>query len=180
MQTAPAPVLLHRRVPAALRVRTILAPIDFSSSAREAVAWALLFASLTGARVRLLHALAGPGGRTSAIRRAAIDAVEMERGRAERQLRRFGNPVVRVEAEVVQTTDAARSILETARKGVDAVVLGGSGKSGLTAVLGSVSRGVAKECPLPVLVVPAANRASARDVWERARTHGGSRARLSA
>lgn len=180
MQTAPAPVLLHRRVTAAYRVGTILAPIDFSTRAREAVAWALLFASLAGARVRLLHAYPGSSRRSSAIRHAAIEAVELERRRARRHLGRFGNPAVGIECEVVQANDAARGILDAATKGVDLVVLGSSGTSGLTAGLGSVSRRVARECPLPVLVLPSANRASAPDVWLRARTRSVRRARLSA
>ena len=57
IQTAPAPVLLYRRVPSGYRVGTILAPVDFSPFSREAIGWALLFASLAGSRVRLLHVL---------------------------------------------------------------------------------------------------------------------------
>ena len=171
MQTAPAPVLLHRRVPAGYRVDTILAPIDFSPFSRRAVGWALFLASLTGARVRLLHALVEVSRRRgSPVRRAAIEAVEGERRWAERQLRgRFRNPAIAVDAGVIETTDPARSVLEAGSKGADLVVLGSSGKSGLTAVLGSVARRVARECPCPVLVLPAASRVSAMELWQRVR-----------
>ena len=170
IQTAPAPVLLYRRVPSGYRVGTILAPVDFSPSSREALEWALLFASLTRSRVRLLHVLPAASSRWAArLRRAALEMVREERQRAQRQLRRLGDPGTVIEAVIVERKDAAQGVLEAQKEDVSLVALGASGRTGLDAVLGSVTRRVARHCPCPVLVIPTTSRVSARDVWQKSR-----------
>ena len=170
MQVAPAPVLFYHRVPSGYRVGSILAPVDFSPFSRKAIAWALLLASLTRARLRLLHVLPETSKRWAApLRRAAVEMVGDERRRAERLLREFGNPGIPVEALILERKDPAQGVLEAQRDGIDLVVLGASGKSGVSAILGSITRRVARDCPCPVLVVPTTNRASAVQVWRKSR-----------
>ena len=170
MQTAPAPVLLYRRVHSGYRVGTILAPVDFSPFSREAIGWALLLASLTGARVRLLHVLPAASSRWAArLRRAALEMVREERQQAQRQLRQLGDPGTMIEAVIVERGDPAQGVMEAQKEDVSLVALGASGRTGLDAVLGSVTRRVARHCPCPVLVIPTTNRVSARDVWRKSR-----------
>ena len=64
---------------------------------------------------------------------------------------------------------AARAILEAQREDVSLVVVGASGKTGLKAVLGSVTRRLARSCPCPVLVIPTTSRISAVAVWRKSR-----------
>jgi universal stress protein A len=172
MQVATAPVLFYRRVPSGYRVGSILAPVDFSPFSRKAIAWAVLLASLAQARVRLLHVLPEKSRRWSApLRRAAAEMVGDERRRAERLLREFGSPGLSIEAVIVEREDPAQSVLEAQKDGIGLVVLGASGKTGVSAVLGSVTRRVVRDCPCPVVVLPTANRASAVQVWRKSR-HG--------
>src|SRR5262245_43174126 len=52
------PVLTHRDVPEAYRLRKVLIPTDFSPASRESADWALALAALTGAEPILLHVIA--------------------------------------------------------------------------------------------------------------------------
>jgi universal stress protein A len=170
MQTASAPVLLYRRVSAGYRVRRVLAPVDFSSFSRKAVGWSLLVASLARAGLRLLHVLPEASARWAPrLRRMAVEMVREERQRAERQLRQFGGSAIPVEAIIVERKDPARGVIEAQKEGIDLVVLGASGKTGIASVLGSVTRRVVRECPCPVLVIPTSSRVSAQEVWRKSR-----------
>jgi universal stress protein A len=170
MQTATAPVLLFRRVPSDYRIGTILAPVDFSPFSRDAVRWALLFAAFARARVRLLHVLPPSSSRWAArVRRAAVEMVRQERQLALRQLRELGHPRTEIEALVVERKDSARGVLDAQKEDVSLVVLGASGRTGLDSVLGSVTRRVARDCPCPLLVIPATSAVSPKDVWRRSR-----------
>lgn len=170
IQTGSAPVVLYRGVSAGYRVRRVLVPVDFSPFSRKAVGWALLLASLTRARLRLLHVLPEASTRWGPrLRRKAVEMVGEETERARRQLRRFGSAAIPVEGIVVEREDAGRGVLEAQKEGIDLVVLGASGKSGITAVLGSVTRRVVRDCPCPVLVVPTSSRVSAQEVWRKSR-----------
>lgn len=171
MQTAPAPVLLYRSVPAGYRVRAVLAPIDFSPFSRKALEWALLLASLARSRVRLLHVLPETSARWAPrLRRAAIEMVIDERRRAERRLRQFGGSPISVEAVVIENRDPAEGVLGAQKEGFDLAVLGGSGKTGLASVLGSVTRRVARDCPCPILALPTTNQVSALEVSRKIRS----------
>jgi universal stress protein A len=170
MQTATAPVLLYRRVPAGYGVGTILAPVDFSPFSRDAIRWSLLLAALSQASVRLLHVLPASSSRWAPrLRRAAVEMVREERQLALRQLRELGHPRTVIEAVVVERKDPAEGVLEAQKDDVSLVVLGASGRTGLDAVLGSVTRRVARDCPCPVLVIPTTSGVSAREVWRRSR-----------
>ena len=170
MQAATAPVLLYRRVPSGNRAGTVLAPVDFSPFSRDAISWALLLASLARARVRLLHVLPPASSRwATRLRRAAVEMVRQERRLALRQLRELGDRSTVIEAVVVERKDPARAILEAQREDVSLVVVGASGKTGLKAVLGSVTRRLARSCPCPVLVIPTTSRISAVAVWRKSR-----------
>ncbi len=166
MQAASAPVLFYRSVSSGYRVRRVLVPVDFSPFSRKAVGWGLLLASLARAGLRLLHVLPETSARWAPrLRRMALDMVREERQRAETQVHRFGSRSIPIEGIVVQRKDAGRGILEAQKDGVDLVVVGASGKSGVASVLGSVTRRVVRDCPCPVLVVPTSSRTDPLKVW---------------
>jgi nucleotide-binding universal stress UspA family protein len=168
MQAASAPVLFYRRVSSGYRLRRVLVPVDFSPFSRKAVGWGLLLASLARAGLRLLHVLPETSARWAPrLRRMALDMVREERQRAEIQQRRFGSRSIPIEGIVVQRKDAGRGVLEAQKDGIDLVVVGASGKSGVASVLGSVTRRVVRDCPCPVLVVPTTSRADALKVWRK-------------
>lgn len=170
MHTASAPVLLYRRISADYRIRTVLAPVDFSSFSRKAIRWSLLVASIARASLRLLHVLPETSARWApGLRRIAVEMVREERQRAERQLRQFGGSAISVEAIILERKDPARGILETQKEGIDLIVIGASGKTGLASVLGSVTRRVVRDCPCPVLVIPTSSRVSPVEVWRKSR-----------
>jgi nucleotide-binding universal stress UspA family protein len=91
-------VLLYRNVSRAYRVRTLLAPIDFSLFSEKAVEWALLLAALAKARVRLLHVLPQTSSKWAPrLRRTVVEMVGDQRRRVQRRLREFGSPAIPVE-----------------------------------------------------------------------------------
>jgi nucleotide-binding universal stress UspA family protein len=170
LQAASAPVLLYRNVAASYRIRRVLAPVDFSPFSRGAVRWALLAASVATAELRLIHVLPQQSARWAPrLRRMAVEMVSEERRRVGRQRRLFGSPTIPVEAIVIERKDPAVGILAAQRDGVDLVVVGASGKTGISSVLGSVTWQVVRDCPCPVLVIPTSSRVSAQEVWRRSR-----------
>lgn len=121
-------------------VREILAATDFSEQGEAAIRTALVYGAALGARVHVLH-VTWPLDRdvTMLLQRYAADAPP-------------GVTVVTATAG----GDPAREIVKYAtRHGIDLIVLGTHGRSGVSRVLlGSVSERVARTAPCPVLTVP--------------------------
>jgi nucleotide-binding universal stress UspA family protein len=121
-------------------VREILAATDFSEQGEAAIRTALAYAAALRARVHLLH-VSWP--------------LERDVSRALQRYADEAGPGTRV---VVATAggDPAREIVKYAtRHGIDLIVLGGHGRSGVSrALLGSVAERVARTAPCPVLTVP--------------------------
>jgi nucleotide-binding universal stress UspA family protein len=145
---------------AALRFARILAPLDFSSTATDALRFVRSMARETGARVDLLHVIPPlalpaetshlPEGwsryederrREAAQRLAALAAAETGQDVRTRLIVRIGDPA----AVIVDTARARRS---------DLLVVSTHGRSGLTRFfLGSTAEAVVRHAPCPVLTV---------------------------
>jgi universal stress protein A len=125
-------------------VREILAATDFSEQGEAAIRTALAYGAALRARVHLLH-VSWPldRGVTGLLQRYADEA-------------RPGVSVV----TAAEAGDPARQIVKYAtRHGIDLIVLGAHGRSGVSrALLGSVSERVARTAPCPVLTVPPLER----------------------
>ena len=121
-------------------VREILAASDFSAQGEAAIRTALAYGAAFGARVHVLH-VSWPAERdvTPLLQRYAEEA----------------RPGVRV-VTATAGGDPAREIVRYAtRQGVDLIVLGAHGRSGVSRMLlGSVAERVARTAPCPVLTVP--------------------------
>ena len=143
----------------AIQVRTILVPIDFSSHASAVLEWAAHLAKEHGSKLVLLHAYHLP-----------VDFQQLEgaylppdfwnqvKGDAAENLDKAAKPLrdrgLTVET-VVREGYPATAIEEEARdRGVDLVVIGTKGHSGLKhLLLGSVAERVVQKAPCPVLAV---------------------------
>ena len=160
---APCPVLVvrsraQRGKKAAFspgRVRSILAPVDFSASSRGAVQYALALAQQYEAQLCLLHVikpyqadlLVDTTESQRDVRVAAhqslaklADATKKAWPHTGRELRR-GHPVDTITALAKRTN-------------ADLIVMGTHGRSGVTrAILGSVAERVVRHAPCSVLVV---------------------------
>lgn len=141
-------------------MKNILVPIDFSENAQKALAAAKVFASKTGAALRILHAYQPYVGDISIPATASSLPIyqdlensfrhNLEEYVAEAQSEGY-------EGEGIWETDGIHGgILSRAKEiGADLIVVGRTGKGGfLDKLIGSSATSIALEAPCPVLVVP--------------------------
>jgi universal stress protein A len=144
-------------------VRRILVPIDFSECSRAALDRAVELSRVLGAELVLLHVVDSSGlfvgGIESYVDVAAIARQMQEDARKElaaiaATAAANGRPGTRIE---VYEGRPAQAIVDCAKEqGVDLIVMGTHGRSGLSRVfLGSVAERVVRTAPCDVLVVHA-------------------------
>jgi nucleotide-binding universal stress UspA family protein len=148
-------------------VQHVLVPIDFSATPDRALAYAIALAQQLQARLTLLHVLdmtpVTMDEMTPGVAAIYLEAQETE---AQRLLQASRERVQRAglqgESLLVQGTPT-QTILDTAsEQGVDLIIIGTHGRTGLTHVfLGSVAEHVVRQGPCPVLVVRRAPDTSA-------------------
>lgn len=145
----------------AVHVRTILVPIDFSPNADAVLEWAAHLGHEHGSRIVLLHAyhlpvdfqqLEGAYLPPDFWAQVKNDATQ----NLERYAARLREQGLAVEA-VIREGYPASVIEEEARdRGVDLIVIGTRGHTGLKhLLLGSVAERVVQKAPCPVLTVKA-------------------------
>jgi universal stress protein A len=142
-------------------VTRILVPTDFSVHAEAALRYALELAKKFGASVHLMTVVENPlaaGMWSTELYTAEIAGLQLNLVRdAERRLRGsvpLDDGTVSIE---VRTGPAAKQILEVAaERGVDLIVLGTHGRTGLAhVVMGSVAEKIVRLAPCPVLTLRA-------------------------
>src|SRR5262247_4939360 len=140
-------------------VQHVLVPIDFSATADRALAYAIALAQQLQARLTLLHVLdltpvtmedMTPGMTATYLDDLETDAQHL----LQASLARVQNAGLQGESLLVQGTPT-QTILDTAgEQGVDLIIMGTHGRTGLAHVfLGSVAEHVVRQGPCPVLVV---------------------------
>ena len=141
-------------------IRKILVPIDFSPNAEEAMTWAIDLARRYDASLLVAHVVqpvawpASPDGTMltpsdllATTRRELFESL----GRTRDQIESAGIPT---ETELLDGIPAAALAALAHREGVDLIVMGTHGRSGLKhALLGSVAEKVLRAAPCPVLTV---------------------------
>ena len=148
-------------------VQHVLVPIDFSATADRALAYAIALGQQLQARLTLLHVLdltpvtmdEMPLGMTATyLDDLETDAQHLLQASRER-VQRAG---LQAESLLVQGTPT-QTIIDTAgEQGVDLIIMGTHGRTGLAHVfLGSVAEHVVRQGPCPVLVVRRAPDTSA-------------------
>ncbi len=157
-RTRPAKSVVIDLVPALIKVKTILVPIDFSATANKALVYAIKMADQFGSKIILLHVvepIASPDvayhplmletdkskrvakGRLDGLCRTAKIPAQM----LDRTLVRYGSPFSEI-------TSAARTLK------VDLIILTTHGYTGLKHVfMGSTAERVVRHAPCPVLTV---------------------------
>ena len=160
LRTAPCPVLTARALTdeepsTGGSVRRVVAPIDFSDPAREALRYAGRVASIYDVPIKLVHVVEPP-------KMPSVYEVESPKitgrkvkGRAERALKNWAQDLLqgsRDVTSVVHQGDPATVILDAAPSAEDLVVMATRGLSGLRrTMLGSVTESVVCEATGPVL-----------------------------
>lgn len=140
-------------------VQHVLVPIDFSATADRALAYAIALGQQLQARLTLLHVLdltpvtmdeMPPGMTATYLDDLETDAQHLLQASRER-VQRAG---LQAESLLVQGTPT-QTIIDTAgEQGVDLIIMGTHGRTGLAHVLlGSVAEHVVRQGPCPVLVV---------------------------
>jgi nucleotide-binding universal stress UspA family protein len=129
-------------------VREILFATDFSPSSDAAARVAAAYARGLGARLHILHVAASKAGAAPSLLSPAADWLGAD---------------VPVRTAVRRGVPAAQIVRYARRAGIDLIVVGSHGRTGVTrALLGSVAERVARTAPCPVLTVPAGFRADAQ------------------
>jgi nucleotide-binding universal stress UspA family protein len=147
--------------------KRILVPVDASGTSARGMSEAVRLAKAARARLMLLHvldeypALSMPESGVAA--EAMLDAV---RRTGERVMLRNVKAVARsglkpqaVTVESVTGNIAGAVLKEAKRWKADLIVIGSHGRTGVKrALLGSAAEDIARESPVPVLVVPSKSR----------------------
>jgi nucleotide-binding universal stress UspA family protein len=147
----------------------ILVCVDFSEVTDAVVGYAKTLSAIAAAEVRLLHVAApnpdfvGFEAGPDVVRKQVAHALRDEHRTLEHLAATFAEANVRAAPLMVQgpTSD---TILEQARRySANLIVLGSHGHGALhDLIAGSVARDVLKKSSIPVLVVPAPQRANPR------------------
>jgi nucleotide-binding universal stress UspA family protein len=150
-------------------VQTILVPIDFSEVSKDVLVHAASLARAFGAELNLVHVAApdpdfvgyevGPQtvreDRAGQLRREHRDLQA-----AADDLREQG---IETKALLIQGPTVETIVKEAKKLGADMIVLGSHGHGAMhRLLLGSVSEGVLRAAPCPLVIVPATQSASQR------------------
>ena len=155
--SATAPVI--ELVPALLKIKSILVPVDCSVPSEKALAYAVPFARQFGAKLTLLHVVepvATPDFTGAFPLVLEDDKVQAECKRhLERVVADLQIEPRLVERVLVRHGRSFNEIAETARTlKVDLIIIATHGYTGLKhALLGSTTERVVRHAPCPVLVV---------------------------
>lgn len=140
--------------------KKLLCPIDFSDASREALETAAALAKRHGAALTLFHAYPVPGytfpdGSFVASSKMLEELAEQaNRHLAEWKAIAVAAGVPSVESATAVGEPAHEIVTFATEKGMDLVVVGTHGRTGLThALMGSVAERVVRKAPCPVLTV---------------------------
>jgi nucleotide-binding universal stress UspA family protein len=141
-------------------MKTILIPVDFSENAEKAIAAAKVIATVTGAKLLLMHAYKPCVTSIAMIEPAsALPGCKSLEESCRAQLETY---VTEAQAEgftaesTLQSSGVHTAIITQAKESqADLIVMGRTGKGGfLDKLVGSSATGVALDAPCPVLIVP--------------------------
>ena len=141
-----------------IQIRKILCPYDFSDSSAHALRYALAFAEAQAAELVLLHVVEVPLYYLSPELALPADTLMRQREVCVRDLTAIAAEArqehPRTDSLVEDGMPFPRIIQTARRLGVDLIVMGTHGRTGLAHVLlGSVAEKVVRKAPCPVLTV---------------------------
>ena len=148
-------------------VQHILVPTDFSAYADHALEYAIELATTLQARLTLLHVFhlssLAVGDMSPAVFSATLQAMETNaKQRTQTALDCIHQAGLQGDSAIVEGIPF-QTIIDTANdKGIDLIVMGTHGRTGLThALVGSVAEKVVRLAPCPVLVTRGTTEAPA-------------------
>ncbi len=157
-------------------MKNILVPTDFSDSANAALVQAVKLAGLSGGKITLLHVifiekikddllgidalenltrvLNTPASEAPYTPTNPVEALsEAAQQRLRETIAKFA-PGIKIETAVVEGRPSVEIVKYAAKHGVDLIVMGTQGRSGLgRAFMGSVADNVIRQAECPVMVV---------------------------
>ena len=154
MKTATSSAAEH----AAITIRKILVPTDFSPASKKAFSYALRFAGEPSSKIVLLHVLE-PETPLTLAGRTGTAFYEEELAAVEKDLRALAHSAgaagIAGTRSIVRTGVATHEIVEAAKElDVDLIVIATHGFTGWKHfAIGSTAERVARAAPCPVLVV---------------------------
>jgi nucleotide-binding universal stress UspA family protein len=147
-----------------IKLKNILVPTDFSEYSKYALNYAIAFAQNFKARIILIHIT--PEREMDSIRQVSTylqpgkleELLRRRESEDRRQLEEFIPPELKKGMEVETVHKVGMPFLEIIRtakeRGVDLIVIGTHGRSGLSHMLfGSVAENVVRQAPCPVLSI---------------------------
>ena len=140
-------------------VQHVLVPIDFSATADRALAYAIALGQQFQARLTLLHVLyitpVTMDEMTAGVAATYLEAQETEAQRLlQASLERVQRAGLQAESLLVRGTPSQTIVDMAGEQGVDLILMGTHGRTGLARVLlGSVAAHIVRQGPCPVLVV---------------------------
>jgi universal stress protein A len=151
----------------AMIVQHVLVPIDFSATADRALEYAIALAQQLHARLTLLHVLhltpLEMGEMTPGVTATYLDDLETDAQHLlQASLERVQRAGLQGDSLLVQGTPTHTIVDAAGTQGVDLIIMGTHGRTGLTHVLlGSVAEHVVRQAPCPVLVIRKASETPA-------------------
>ncbi len=149
-----------------MKIRKILCPVDFSETSSRAADYAVELASDVGGSVSFVHAwmlpiAAMPDG-TVLYGPDVAQSIADGLGKSLDQLvSRYRDRGVKLESRLVEGPPYLEIVRLARELGVDVIVMGTHGRTGLPhLLLGSVAGRVVRTSPVPVLTVPPARQSS--------------------
>ncbi len=139
-------------------IKSILFPVDFTSSSEKVLPYVKLMAEKLGAKIHLVHVVRGAeefagfemgAAWYSSFEKELIDG-------AEKAMRRFveENGLDDAETAVIVGNAGEEIVKYAADKGIDMIIMGTHGRKGLEKIMfGSVAAEVVKMAKCPVLTV---------------------------
>lgn len=151
------PTTLRSPIPAAIHLKRILVPVDFSDPSEQAVGYAARFAHQFGGEITLLHIVQAPVAPFPEVA-SYFDNVEENLENAERALQKLATrPIFKSIAvhSTVRTGLAAHEIVEAAREfDSDLIVIATHGYTGWKHFcIGSTTERVVRTAPCAVFVI---------------------------
>ncbi|MFM2145566.1 MAG: hypothetical protein RL732_402 [Bacteroidota bacterium] len=138
-------------------MRSILVPVDFSASSRNALTYAAQLSRHMNAELILFHAYMLPTP-VSEAPYVMVTAEEMEKDRAsalQKEMEFAGTLTGKQAAGFLRLGIASDEIRELiSEKNVDLIIMGMKGSGGLEKLMGSTTTNVIRKIKTPVLVVP--------------------------
>ena len=142
-----------------MEIKKILCPTDFSDTSKSAIDWAVSLASSQHAELWLLHVVDHLQGfehyqifllTPHEIAEKLVDPAKGELSKIALKIKKN----IKIETAIKQGKTFVEIIKTAKEQGIDLIVIGSHGRTGLSHVLiGSVAEKVSRKAPCPVLIV---------------------------